>query len=170
MRYCVDFAFANRKLMMRRVQDALLAVTPPVFFDELINIAHNYAAFETHYHKNVIVHRKGATRANPDEIGIIPGSQGTPSYLVKGKGNPESFASCSHGAGRKMGRKQAQRQLDLEKEKKTLDDKGIIHAIRGRRDLDEAAGAYKNIDEVIENQLDLVEVIVELRPLAVVKG
>lgn len=170
MRYCVDFAYANRKLMMKRVQDALLAVTPPVFFDKLINIAHNYAALETHFHKQVIVHRKGATSANPGEIGIIPGSQGSPSYLVRGKGNPESFSSCSHGAGRKMGRKQAQRQLDLEKEKKKLDDQGIIHAIRGKGDLDEAAGAYKNIDEVIENQLDLVEVLVELRPLAVVKG
>ncbi|MFN2365074.1 MAG: RtcB family protein [Desulfurivibrionaceae bacterium] len=170
MRYCVDFAFANRKLMMKQVQDALLAVTPPVYFGEMINIAHNYAALETHFHKNVIVHRKGATRANPGEIGIIPGSQGTPSYLVRGKGNPESFSSCSHGAGRRMGRKQAQRQLDLAGEQKKLDDQGILHGVRSRRDLDEAAGAYKDIDEVLENQLDLIEVLVELHPLAVVKG
>jgi tRNA-splicing ligase RtcB len=170
MRYCVDFAFANRKLMMDRVQAALLAVVQPVFFGELLNIAHNYAAVESHYDKKVIVHRKGATRANPGEIGIIPGSQGSPSYLVKGKGNPESFASCSHGAGRKMGRKQAQRQLDLAQEQKKLDDQGIIHAIRHPGDLDEATGAYKAIGEVIDNQLDLVEVLVELRPLAVIKG
>lgn len=170
MRYCVDFAFANRKLMMDRVQAALLAVVQPVFFGELLNIAHNYAAVESHYDKKVIVHRKGATRANPGEIGIIPGSQGSPSYLVKGKGNPESFASCSHGAGRKMGRKQAQRQLDLAQEQKKLDDQGIIHAIRHPGDLDEATGAYKDIGEVIDNQLDLVEVLVELRPLAVIKG
>jgi len=117
-----------------------------------------------------MVHRKGATRAQDGEIGIIPGSQGSPSYLVKGKGNRDSFASCAHGAGRKMGRKQAQRQLDLTQEIKRMEDQGIIHSLRHKRDLDEAAGAYKNIDEVIDNQLDLVEVLVELRPLAVIKG
>ena len=170
MRYCVEFAYANRRLMMERVQEAIQAVLSPVTFEPLINIAHNYAALESHYHKRVMVHRKGATRAQAGEIGIIPGSQGTPSYLVRGKGNPESFESCSHGAGRKMGRKQAQRQLDLDKEKKRLDDLGIIHAIRHRDDLDEASGAYKDIDQVIDNQLDLVEVLVELRPLAVIKG
>lgn len=170
MRYCVEFAYANRKLMMERVQAALLSVVQPVFFDRLINIAHNYAAMETHYHKQVMVHRKGATRANAGEIGIIPGSQGSPSYLVRGKGNPESFASCAHGAGRRMGRKQAQRQLDLAGEQKKLNDQGILHTIRSTRDLDEAAGAYKNIDEVIDNQLDLIEVLVELCPLAVIKG
>ena len=170
MRYCVDFAYANRKLMMDRVQEALMSVITPVSFDPLINIAHNYAAQETHFNRRVMVHRKGATRAQAGEIGIIPGSQGTPSYLVKGKGNLDSFASCAHGAGRKMGRKQAQRQLDLIREIKRMEDQGIIHAIRHKGDLDEAAGAYKNIDEVIDNQLDLVEVLVELRPLAVIKG
>ena len=170
MRYCVEFAYASRRLMMERIKEALQAVLTPVFFDPLINIAHNYAAMESHFNKNVLVHRKGATRAQEGEIGIIPGSQGTPSYIVKGKGNIESFTSCSHGAGRKMGRKQAQRQLDLAKEQKRLDDNGILHSIRHIRDLDEAAGAYKDIDEVIENQLDLVDVLVELRPLAVIKG
>jgi len=170
MRYCVDFAYANRKMMMERIKDALLAVTPPVFFEPMINIAHNYAAMEMHFEKNVMVHRKGATRAQAGEIGIIPGSQGTPSYIVRGKGNQESFESCAHGAGRKMGRKQAQRQLNLDQEKKRLDDQGIIHAIRSVGDLEEAAGAYKDIGEVIGNQLDLVEVLVELRPLAVIKG
>ena len=170
MRYCVDFAYANRKMMMERIKDALLAVVPPVFFEPMINIAHNYAAMEMHFEKNVMVHRKGATRAQAGEIGIIPGSQGTPSYIVRGKGNQESFESCAHGAGRKMGRKQAQRQLNLDQEKKRLDDQGIIHAIRSVGDLEEAAGAYKDIDEVIGNQLDLVEVLVELRPLAVIKG
>ena len=170
MRYCVDFAYANRKMIMERIKDALLAVAPPVFFEPMLNIAHNYAAMEEHFAKNVMVHRKGATRALEGEIGIIPGSQGTPSYIVRGKGNRESFASCAHGAGRKMGRKQAQRQLNLEQEKKRLDDQGIIHALRSVGDLEEAAGAYKDIDQVIDNQLDLVEVLVELRPLAVIKG
>ena len=170
MEYCVDFAYMNRKLMMERVKEGLLMLAAPVRFGEFINIAHNYASLETHFHKNVLVHRKGATRAEEGEIGIIPGSQGTPSYLVRGKGNVQSFKSCSHGAGRKMGRKQAQRQLDLHQEQKKLEDQNILHAVRSRRDLDEAAGAYKDIDEVVENQLDLVEVLVTLKPLAVVKG
>lgn len=170
MRYCVEFAHANRQLMMERIKQALVAVMAPVAFEPLINIAHNYAAVEEHFSRHVVVHRKGATRALPGETGIIPGSQGTPSYIVKGLGNVESFASCSHGAGRRMGRKQAQRQLDLGQEKKRLEDQGIIHAIRHAADLEEAAGAYKDIDQVIGNQLDLVEVIVELRPLAVIKG
>ncbi len=170
MNFCLDFALANRKLMMERLKDAFLTVMAPVTFDLFINIAHNYAAMESHFHKNVFVHRKGATRAREGELGIIPGSQGTPSYIVRGKGNRDSFESCSHGAGRKMGRKQAQRQLDLRAEQKRLNDQGIIHEIRHLRDLDEAAGAYKNIDEVIENQLDLIEVIVSLKPLAVIKG
>lgn len=170
MQYCVDFAYANRKLMMERVKDALIAVVQPVTFEPMINIAHNYAAMETHFHKDVMVHRKGATSARKGEIGIIPGSQGSPSYIVRGKGERESFRSCSHGAGRKMGRKQAKRQLDLEHEQKLLEDQGILHSVRSKRDLDEASGAYKNIDEVIENQLDLIEVLVELRPLAVIKG
>lgn len=170
MSYCVDFAYANRALMLSRIKEALQEVLAPVTFAPVINIAHNYAALEEHYGKRVIVHRKGATRALAGEIGIIPGSQGTPSYLVRGRGNPESFSSSSHGAGRKMGRKQAQRQLNLEQEKKRLDQQGIIHAVRSARDLDEAAGAYKEIDQVISDQLDLVEVLVELRPLAVIKG
>ena len=170
MEFCVDFALANRKLMMERVKDALLMFAAPIHFGQFINIAHNYASLESHFDRELLVHRKGATRALEGEIGIIPGSQGTPSYLVRGKGNVESFKSCSHGAGRKMGRKQAQRVLDLHEEQKKLEDLGILHAIRGRRDLDEASGAYKDIDEVVENQLDLVEVIVTLKPLAVVKG
>jgi tRNA-splicing ligase RtcB len=171
MNYCVDFAFANRRLMMERIQQAFMSVfKDKVQFDALINIAHNYAAWENHFGENVLVHRKGATRARLGEIGIIPGSQGTKSYIVEGLGNPESFESCSHGAGRVMGRKQAQRELDLDTEIKRLDDKGIVHGIRNRKDLDEAAGAYKDIDIVMANQQDLVTIKVELEPLAVVKG
>lgn len=171
MRYCVDFAFANRRLMMERVKEAIQsAVNVEVKFDDLINIAHNYAAWEHHFDADVLVHRKGATRARQGETGIIPGSQGTKSYIVEGLGNPESFESCSHGAGRKMGRKQAQRELDLDAEIKRLNDKGIIHAVRNKNDLDEASGAYKDIDVVMANQSDLVKIKVELEPLAVVKG
>jgi len=170
MQFCVEFALANRKLMMERIQDIFRAVAGPVTFSGFINIAHNYAAMETHFRKNVIVHRKGATSAREGELGIIPGSQGSPSYIVRGRGNPESFASCSHGAGRKMGRKEAQRRLDLNAETGRLDKEGILHSIRSRKDLDEAAGAYKDIDKVVEEQIDLVEVVVSLRPLGVVKG
>ena len=137
---------------------------------DFINIAHNYAVREKHFGKQVWVHRKGATSAREGEYGIIPGSQGTKSYIVRGKGNPESFMSCSHGAGRVMGRKQAQRTLDLNTEISRLDAQGIIHSIRSQRDLDEAPGAYKNIGEVMKNQEDLVDIVLELEPLAVIKG
>lgn len=170
MNFCIDFAFANRKLMMECVKTLLLQKFPKVKFDEMINIAHNYAAWEEHFGKKVIVHRKGATRAFKDELGIIPGSQGTKSYIVKGLGNPESFMSCSHGAGRTMSRRAAQRNLDLNYEIAKMDKKGIVHGIRRKFDLDEASSAYKNIDEVMENQKDLVTPLVELFPMAVVKG
>lgn len=170
MRYCVEFALANRKLMIERIKEAIADVIADVQYGELINIAHNYAALEQHFSENVIVHRKGATRARSGEYGIIPGSQGTMSYIVLGKGNPESFSSCSHGAGRRMGRKQAQRSLDLEHEKSRLDELEIIHGLRSTRDLDEAPGAYKDISTVMANQRDLVDIAVELRPLAVMKG
>lgn len=171
MQYCVDFAFANRKLMMDNILSVFAKILGSDFAAlDLINIAHNYARWENHYGKNVLVHRKGATSAKEGETGIIPGSQGTKSYIVKGLGNQESFTSCSHGAGRKMGRKQAMRELDLEAEIARLDEQGIVHAIRTVRDLDEAPGAYKSIDVVMENQKDLVEILVELTPLAVIKG
>lgn len=170
MNYCIDFALSNRSLMMHRAKEALLENYPSVTFGEMINIAHNYAAWENHFGKNVLVHRKGATSAREGEIGIIPGSQGTRSYIVRGKGNPESFMSCSHGAGRVMSRSQAVKTLDLKAEVEKLDSKGIIHAIRGQKDLEEAASAYKDIDEVMALQADLVEIVHELHPVAVVKG
>jgi len=170
MRYCVDFALASRELMMERVKMCVADVAGCVEFGEVINIAHNYAAIEHHFKTNVMVHRKGATRAYEDQLGVIPGSQGTSSYIVRGKGNPESFKSCSHGAGRRMGRKQAQRELNLENEKNRLDVLGVIHGIRNQKDLDEAPGAYKDISIVMENQTDLVSIEVELKPLAVIKG
>lgn len=170
MQYCVDFAFSNRKLMM----DNIITVLDDNLKDfsqlDFVNIAHNYARWENHFGTNVLVHRKGATSAREGEMGIIPGSQGSKSYIVKGKGNPESFESCSHGAGRLLGRKQAQRTLDLEFEIEKMNKKGIIHSIRSKNDLDEAPGAYKNIDIVMENQSDLVDILVKLKPLAVIKG
>jgi tRNA-splicing ligase RtcB (3'-phosphate/5'-hydroxy nucleic acid ligase) len=170
MQYCIDFALSNRSLMMERVKEAVLESFPSTAFDDMINIAHNYAALEHHFGNNVLVHRKGATSAREGEIGIIPGSQGTKSYIVRGLGNPESFMSCSHGAGRIMSRSQAVKNLNLTEEIEKRDNKGILHAIRGQKDLEEASSAYKDIDEVMALQTDLVEIIHELFPVAVVKG
>ena len=170
MQYCIDFALCNRKLMMSRIQDVLASVFPEIEFEPKINIAHNYAAWETHFGKNVVVHRKGATFAGKGTIGIIPGSQGTASYIVEGLGNPESFNSCSHGAGRVLSRTAAINQLDMEAEVQRLNERGIIHAIRNKSDLQEAPSAYKDIDEVINNQLDLIAVKTRLLPIAVIKG
>jgi len=169
MNFALDFAKENRFRMVENVKQALLDVLP-ASFGETINIHHNYAAVETHYGAEVVVHRKGATAAAAGQTGLVPGSQGATSYVVRGKGNPESFMSCSHGAGRRMGRNQARRQLNLEKEQRDLDRRGIIHSLRGVKDLDEAAGAYKDIAQVMRDQEDLVEVVTELTPLAVIKG
>ncbi len=170
MQHCVDFAFSSRKLMMESVKTCISDVVGGIEFGEMINVSHNHAIMEHHFGKNVMIHRKGATKAYKGQLGIIPGSQGTASYIVLGKGNPESFMSCSHGAGRKMGRKEAQRSLDLDTEKKLLDEMGVIHAIRNKKDLDEAPGSYKDIATVMANQQDLVNIVVELKPLAVIKG
>lgn len=174
MKYCTEFAKGNRALMMAKVTAIIANVFSEKNFKSMdsgfVNIAHNYAVLENHFGKNVWVHRKGATSAKEGELGIIPGSQGASSYIVRGLGNKESFMSCSHGAGRKMGRKQAKRELNLEDEQRKLEELGIVHSVRNVGDLDEAPGAYKDIEEVMENQLDLVEVVTKLKPLAVVKG
>ena len=170
MQYCADFALANRKRMMDVVSDIIAGFLKDVTFSQFINIAHNYASLEKHFGEQLLVHRKGATSARKNEPGIIPGSQGSSSYITKGKGNPDSFESCSHGAGRLMGRKAAQKLLDLAHERNKLERKGIIHSIHSRRDLDEASGAYKDIAMVMKLQSDLIEIVTELQPLAVVKG
>jgi tRNA-splicing ligase RtcB len=182
MNFALAYALENRKRMMLRFKQ-IFAETLKKFYQievnfmQEINIHHNFAALEKHFGKQVWVHRKGATSAFKNEMGIIPGSMGTPSYIVKGLGNPESFMSCSHGAGRIMGRGQASKTLSKEQCDKAME--GILfdswHKIssgkkRGLFDLGEAPGAYKNIDSVIEAQLDLVKPVVKLKPLGVVKG
>lgn len=114
------------------------------------------------------MHRKGAINAEKGKIGIIPGSMGTPSYITEGKGNPESFKSSSHGAGRKLGRKEAVEKLSLEKEQRKMKD--IFGKPRIKKELEEAPGAYKNIEEVMKRQDDLVIPKVKLHPIAVVIG
>lgn len=169
MSFCLEFAQASRDHMM----SAILRIVDDVAGGQevrRVNIHHNYAAMENHYGKNVWVHRKGATRVRTGEAGIIPGSMGTASYIVEGLGNPESFHSCSHGAGRKLGRKQAERTLDLAEEQAKMDALGIVHGLRGKGGLDEAPGAYKDIDTVMANQTDLVKITTRLRPLGSIKG
>ncbi len=170
MLFAQDFARLNRHVMMRICQR--IFERSPVGrhignTDDLVNIHHNYAAEEVHFGETVWVHRKGATSARRGERGIIPGSMGSRSYIVRGLGNEESFQSCSHGAGRVLGRKQAKRTISLDRFKQTM--KGV-HFRPSPKHLDEAPDAYKDIDRVMANQKDLVEIVHTLRPLAVVKG
>lgn len=172
MNFALDFARENRECMMETFAACFCAATGGHTGDT-INIHHNYADRETHFGRTVMVHRKGATSARKDQLGIIPGSMGSPSYIVRGKGNPDSFESCSHGAGRRLGRNQANRTLTIEEADRAM--RGIVFGRwsrdrKGRPDLSEAPQAYKDIDEVIAAQDDLVEVVTKLRPLAVIKG
>lgn len=138
--------------------------------ENYVTYVHNFAAIEMHYDEKVIVHRKGAAKAEAGKLIAIPGSQGTKSYIVEGLGNSESFMSSSHGAGRKLSRGAAVHQLSLEEEQKKLEELGIVHSLRYQKDLEEAAGAYKDINEVLKKEEDLVKPIVELSPIAVIKG
>jgi tRNA-splicing ligase RtcB len=172
MNFALDFAAENRRLMLQRAKGCITEVVDCTFDNE-VNIHHNYAARETHFGESVWVHRKGATAAWADQQGIIPGSMGTPSYIVDGLGNPDSFMSCSHGAGRKMGRNQASRTLT----RKACDQamEGIVFGRwnkdrKGRLDFGEAPQAYKDIDTVIDAQRDLIRPVVKLMPLGVIKG
>lgn len=172
MNYALLFARENRKLMISHVKNAAVEVLGCTFEDE-INIHHNFAAEETHFKKKVWVHRKGATQAEYNQLGIIPGSMGTASYIIKGLGNPESFRSCSHGAGRVISRAKFNKTYTVEECDKAME--GIVFGRwskdrKGRIDISEAPQAYKDIDTVIESQNDLVEVVVKLKPLGVMKG
>jgi tRNA-splicing ligase RtcB len=165
-----DFAMENRRLMMQQVLSTLrtLDILPAFTTDALaVNCHHNYVAREHHYGRDVLVTRKGAVRAREGDLGIIPGSMGARSYIVRGKGNPESFCSCSHGAGRVMSRTEAKRRFTLE------DHARATKGIECRKDadvIDETPMAYKDIDAVMEAQKDLVEVVHTLRQVVCVKG
>ena len=170
MKYALDFAKENRRLMMERFVNIVNKELPSLGIMGEIDVHHNYARFENHFKKNLIIHRKGATSAREGEKGVIPGSQGTCSYIVEGLGNPESFTSCSHGAGRMMSRKKARDTLNLEETIKELGNRGVVHSIRNVTDLDEAPGAYKEIGGVMKSQEDLVKIVTKLEPLGVIKG
>ncbi len=164
------FALRNRELMMAAVARAVASTpgVPPFRADvTAVNCHHNYVAREVHYGEEVLVTRKGAVRAGRGEMGIIPGSMGARSFIVRGKGNPESFESCSHGAGRALSRTEARRRFSL------ADHAEATRGIECRRDeavLDETPGAYKPIEAVMKAQEDLVEVVHELRQVVCVKG
>lgn len=171
LNFCQDYAAQNRREMMERVlKDLSYAVhgeDGQIKKLMSVNCHHNYVSRENHYGENVLVTRKGAVRARQDDLGIIPGSMGAKSYIVKGLGNPESFCSCSHGAGRRMSRNAAKRQFTLE------DLRAQTAGVECRLDegvLDEIPGAYKDIDEVMANQSDLVEVVAQLKQIMCIKG
>jgi tRNA-splicing ligase RtcB (3'-phosphate/5'-hydroxy nucleic acid ligase) len=156
--------------MMAHVLESLTKVrTLPPFTasDVAVNCHHNYVARESHYGKDVLVTRKGAVRAQRGDLGIIPGSMGARSFIVRGKGNPESFQSCSHGAGRAMSRGEAKRRFTI------ADHAAATAGVECRKDaevIDETPAAYKSIDAVMAAQADLVEVVHELRQVVCVKG
>jgi tRNA-splicing ligase RtcB len=170
LQWAQEYARMNREVMMARFQRVVekhLAGGKPTKPLLSVNCHHNYAEQEVHYGEEVYVTRKGAVRARETDYGIIPGSMGAKSYIVKGKGNAESYCSCSHGAGRAMSRNKAKNAF-------TLDD--LIKQTQGvecRKDegvLDEIPAAYKSIDQVMQNQSDLVEVVATLKQVVCVKG
>lgn len=163
-----DYAALNRNRMMSETIDVLKRELPSFKLStEMINCHHNYVTHESHFGENLLITRKGAISAREGELGIIPGSMGAKSYIVRGLGNPESFCSCSHGAGRQMSRSAAKRrfnQFDLEEQTRGIEcrkDGGLV---------DEIPAAYKDIDQVMANQQDLVEVIHTLRQVLCIKG
>ena len=165
-----DFARSNREMMMEQLVGAVRAsgeVRPFTAELKVINCHHNYVARENHYRQNILVTRKGAVRAREGDMGIIPGSMGAHSYIVRGKGNPESFMSCSHGAGRAMSRAEAKRRFTIE------DHKRMTAGVECRKDadvIDETPAAYKPIEAVMAAQTDLVEIVHTLRQVVCVKG
>src|SRR5437667_4548800 len=164
------FAMTNRRLMMEAIIAAVGSapgIPPFTAGAEAVNCHHNYVAREYHYGKNVLLTRKGAVRAREGDLGIIPGSMGARSYIVRGKGNPESFHRCSHGAGRAMSRAEAKRRFTV------ADPAQATAGTECRKDpdvIDETPGAYKSIDAVMEAQKDLVEIVHTLRQVVCVKG
>ena len=163
-----NYAFENRREMMRLILEAIRPLLPPFqMTKEAINCHHNYVSRENHFGEDLLITRKGAIRAGQDELGIIPGSMGARSYIVKGKANPESFCSCSHGAGRKMSRNKAKllfSQDDLIQQTQGIEcrkDAGVI---------DEIPSAYKDIDQVMANQSDLIEIVHTLKQILCIKG
>lgn len=165
-----EYAFGNRDVMMNQAIKSLYQVVGrQVGILELINCHHNYTAQENHMGQNMWITRKGAIRARTGDLGVIPGSMGTKSYIVRGLGSAASYNSCSHGAGRRMSRGQAKRELDLETFKKSMVGK-TWNSDRAVSLLDESGEAYKDLDKVMEDQKDLVEIVHTLHAVLNYKG
>jgi len=166
MSWCQKFSRTNREKMMEVILD-VISESPR----QIIDIHHNYAALENHFGEQVVIHRKGAIKAEKGVIGVIPGSMGTHSYIVQGLGFADAFNSSAHGAGRKMGRRQAKRSIPVERVLREMEQKGITLQTEFLKDLpEECSEVYKDIDYVIQQQKDLVKVKVKLKPIAVLKG
>jgi len=174
----VNFAYQNRTLIAEEIINELHIVfkdscdfsNVAKWLGNRIDTVHNFAKKERHFGKDCWVHRKGAVYAGKGLQVIIPGSQGTATYIAEGLGNRLSFSSSSHGAGRAMGRKKAQENLDLEEQKAILDSQGIFHTMTTKESLDEAPGSYKDIDRVMYAQNDLVKIVKKLNPLISIKA
>jgi len=169
VQWAQDYAMENRKAMLQAVLDVLRKEIPVTFgiTEEAINCHHNYVTKENHFGKNLWITRKGAIKAGKDDLGIIPGSMGQRSYIVRGRGNKESYCSCSHGAGRKMSRSAARKKFTL------ADLAAQTAGVECRKDdavLDEIPGSYKDIDVVMDNQKSLVEVVHVLKQVMCCKG
>ena len=176
MQLSMDFACENRAIMLRKVREIFAKYvekytgTVPVFSGE-INCHHNYAAQEHHFGRDVWVHRKGAIRAREGELAIIPGAMGSYSYIVRGKGNPESFMSSSHGAGRTCSRTAAAQNFPVKEVMTDLHEKNVVLAKHSKNDVaEEYRLAYKDIDQVMAQQSDLVEPVKRMFTVGVVKG
>lgn len=163
------FARSNREVMMRATIDAIRSVIDKPFYSEMmaVNCHHNYVSREKHFGDNILVTRKGAVSARLNELGIIPGSMGARSYIVRGKGNRESFYSCSHGAGRAMSRAEAKRRFTLKDH--ILATEGV-ECRKDKEVIDETPLAYKDIDAVMAAQHDLVDIVHTLKQVVCVKG
>jgi len=172
LQWAQDYAMKNREIMMNQVMRAMAKVLLgnwrlPIRRMTEVNCHHNYASREHHYGENIIITRKGAVRARVSDFGIIPGSMGTRSYIVKGLGNAESYHSCSHGAGRCMSRTQAKHRFT---EADILVQTAGVECRKDIGVLDEIPGSYKDIDQVMENQKDLVEIVATLKQCVCIKG
>ena len=169
VRWAQQFALLNRVVMMQNLHDAVTSFLKKSFIrDEVaVNCHHNYVSFEKHFDEKVIITRKGAVSAKEGELGIIPGSMGAKSFIVRGLGNPESFHSCSHGAGRVMSRTKAKALVNIEQHQHALKD---VECRNDASTLDETPNAYKDIDAVMAAQSDLVEIVHTLKQVLCVKG
>jgi tRNA-splicing ligase RtcB len=170
MELVMDYSRENRLEMLHRALEVIsgfVEIPSRSLSENLVDCTHNYARMETHFGEELLIHRKGATSAFPGEAGIIPGSMGTSSYIVEGRGYPFSFMSCSHGAGRKYSRGDSMRRISDHEFRKSM--KGIV-ADTGSKRKDEAPAAYKNIKDVMKYQSECVKIVRTMRPLLVVKG